>query len=107
MLLNVDLNLFLYNFNNSKNDNYNKEDFLDFNFFDSCIDFFDVIAKTKIFELNLSIYIILTRHLSYKSSILKIAQKRSNYVHIFKRLALESKFLEISKFIDNDIIKNC
>jgi len=101
------LNFFLYNFDSSKNDNYNRENLFDFDFFDSRINFFDITAKTEIFGLDSSIYIILAKYLFYEFSILKTVQKRSNYIYIFECLALESKFLEISEFIDNDIIKNC
>jgi len=107
IFLNVNLNLFLYNFDNSKNNNYNRENLFNFGFFDSCIDFFDVIAKIEIFGLDSSIYTILIEYLSYESSILKIVQERSNYVYIFECLAFESKFSKIFEFIGGDIIKNC
>ncbi len=107
MLFNVDLNLFLYNFNDSKNNNYNKEDFFNFNFFNSRINFFNATLNTEIFKLNLSMYIILIEHFFHKSSIFKTTKKRLNYAHIFKLLVLKNKFLNIFKIINNDIIKNC
>lgn len=107
MLLDADLNLLLCDFDGSKNENYDEEDLLDFDFFDSRIDFFDVTTNIEIFGLDSSIYTILTGHLSHGSSILKTAQKRSNYAHIFERFALEGKFPKTSEIIDGDIIKNC
>lgn len=107
MLLNVELNLFLCDFDSSKNDDYDEEDLSDFDFFDSRIDSLDIISDTEIFELGSSMYIILIEHLSHESSILKTTKKRLNYAHIFKLLALESKFSDTSEIIDDDIIKNC
>lgn len=97
----------MYNFNSSKNNKYNGDELSDFNFFDFRLDSLDITADTEIFGLDLSIYTILARYLSYKSSILKTIQERLNYIYIFERLALEDRFLEISNLINSDIIENC
>lgn len=107
MFFNVELNLFLCDFDDSKNDDYNEEDLSDFDFFDSCIDFLDVILNTEIFKLDSSMYIILIEHFLHEPSILKTTKKRLNYAHIFKLLTLENKFSDTFKIIDDDIIKNC